>query len=317
MHILKKFNFLSIIFSFFCLGSFFSQENYSCEIPWGTPLKVNKNDKVLSIPFIKGNGYDLDKPIFSISTVFNYSSDYSVSLKSFSTELALKEEKEYVESFLNDYLNDSVNFEAKITYAKKQRYFNADVFPFVIEGGEIRRVKSLVFEFIQLPKSSFQKSNKSYSDNSVLISGSGQWYKISVPKSGVYKIDKPFLESCGINTSNLNPNNIRVFGNGEGRLPELNSVFRTDDLAENAVKVVGGVDNRFDQEDYILFYGWGPNKWSLDNGKFYADKNIYSDNSFYYLNVNSGEESLKIQTIVDGISSFDNSVTSYSYHNFH
>lgn len=317
MHILKKFNFLSIIFSFFCLGSFYSQENYSCDIPWGIPIKVNKNDKVLSIPFIKGNGYDVAKPIFSISTVFNYSNDYSVFLKSFSTELALKEEKEYVESYLNDYLNDSVKFEAKITYAKNQRYFNADVFPFVIEEGEIRRVKNLVFEFIQLPKSSFQKSNKSYNDNSVLRSGSGQWYKISVPNDGVYKIDKTFLESCGISTSNLNPNNVRVFGNGEGRLPELNSVFRTDDLAENAVKVVGGVDNRFDQEDYILFYGWGPNKWNLDNDRFYADKNIYSDNSFYFININSGQESLKIQTIVDGNSSFDNHVTSYSYRHVH
>ena len=162
--------------------------------------------------------------------------------------------------------------------------------------------------FLNLESIGGEKSNKSYNDNSVLRSGSGQWYKISVPNDGVYKIDKTFLESCGINTSNLNPNNVRVFGNGEGRLPELNSVFRTDDLAENAVKVVGGVDNRFDQEDYILFYGWGPNKWNLDNDRFYADKNIYSDNSFYYININSGQESLKIQTIVDGNSFFDNHV---------
>lgn len=315
MHILNKFNFFLILFSFACLINSHAQDEYSCDIPWREPLQVNKNDKLFYIPFIEENGYDVDKPVFSISTTFNYSNDYDVLLKSFTTEPALPVERSYVMANLKDYLNEFVSFEAKITSAKKIRYFNAEVFPFVIEGGEIKRVKSLVFEFVKQSNTTFNKLSKSYNGNSVLKSGSGQWYKISVPNDGVYKLDKSFLESCGINTSNINPNSIRVYGNGEGRLPELNSVFRTDDLAENAVKVVGGDDNSFDQEDYILFYGWGPNKWSLNNDRFYADKNIYSDNSFYYININSGQESLKIQTLVDNISSVDNNVSSYSYYN--
>jgi nucleoside-diphosphate-sugar epimerase len=48
-----------------------------------------------------------------------------------------------------------------------------------------------------------------------LKDGSGIWYKIAVPKDGIYKIDKAFLESCGILTAGLNPNTINIFGNGK------------------------------------------------------------------------------------------------------
>ena len=43
------------------------------------------------------------------------------------------------------------------------------------------------------------------------------------------------MEGCGINTSSLNPKKINIYGNGDGRLPELNSESRTDDLAKNAI----------------------------------------------------------------------------------
>ena len=123
-------------------------------------------------------------------------------------------------------------------------------------------------------------------------------------------MDKSFLESCGINILGLNPNNIRVFGNGEGRLPESNSEYRTDDLAENAVVVFGGDDNRFDEGDYVLFYGWGPHKRYLLDNRFYSDKNIYSDQSYYYINISPSEESIRVPSLVSAdIGSHDKQVS--------
>ena len=85
--------------------------------------------------------------------------------------------------------------------------------------------------------------------NSVL--SSGNWYKISVSLDGVYKLDNNDLQSLGIKTSNLSVNSIKLFGNGGGMLPALNSDFRNNDLQENAIQVVDLNGNGiFNNDDY-------------------------------------------------------------------
>ena len=79
-----------------------------------------------------------------------------------------------------------------------------------------------------------------YTPNSILANGN--WYKISVEKTGIYKIDIPFLASLGINTSGLASGSIRLYGNGGIMLAEANDVPRLDDLTENAIQVVDGGD---------------------------------------------------------------------------
>ena len=49
---------------------------------------------------------------------------------------------------------------------------------------------------------------------------SGNFYKIKVDKSGVFKITTKFLRDNGINPSNINPKNFRIYGNGGLMLPE-------------------------------------------------------------------------------------------------
>ena len=128
-----------------------------------------------------------------------------------------------------------------------------------------------------------------YKQNSVLSSGT--WFKFEIEKSGLYKIDKDFLGKLGISTSNLNPKNIRIFGNGGALLPQENSDFRFGDLQENAVYVSGEGDNKFDSGDLVLFYGKGPDQWvydanNLQNSKH--QKNIYADKAVYFITTDQG-----------------------------
>jgi hypothetical protein len=135
-----------------------------------------------------------------------------------------------------------------------------------------------------------------------------------VQKDGIYKIDKNFLESCGVNTINLNPAHIHIYGNGEGVLPELNSVPRTDDLAKNSIYIYGDSDGSFDEGDYILFYGLGPHRWdAIGTIEFDRKTNPYSENSFYFININSNEAPQRIQPapIISGNPTID--ITTYDY----
>ena len=122
--------------------------------------------------------------------------------------------------------------------------------------------------------------------NSVLSQGT--WYKFAIDTTGVFKIDKNFLEDLGINTDDINPKNIQIFGNGGHLLPMSNSAFRHDGLQENAISVIGEEDNRFDNDDYILFYGRGPHSWdteALQENQVRHINNIYSDKAFYFLTI--------------------------------
>ena len=130
----------------------------------------------------------------------------------------------------------------------------------------------------------------------------GNFYKIKVDKSGVFKITAKFLRDNGMNPANINPKNFRIYGNGGLMLPEHNKDPRFDALQENAIEVVGGDDGVWNEEDYALFYAQGPNGYNIyksfnGNGKrrieTRSDKsnnfiNIYEDFAYYFINFDSG-----------------------------
>lgn len=133
-----------------------------------------------------------------------------------------------------------------------------------------------------------EPTKRTYTSTSVLSAGT--WYKIRVSQSGIHKITYTDLESYGIDPTAITPANIRIFGNGGKMLPESNSIFRHDDLVENAIVVEDGGDGTFDEADYILFYAEGPVYWTYNpvNELFNHNINYYSDYSYYFLTVNQG-----------------------------
>lgn len=124
--------------------------------------------------------------------------------------------------------------------------------------------------------------------NSVLQTG--DWYRIGIVSDGMYRITPAFLNSIGINAANIDPRNIRIYGNGGGMLPEANSTFRYDDLVENAIQVVGEADGRFDASDYVLFYAEGPHKWRYNAvaGNYNHQFNLYADTNYYFITISLG-----------------------------
>lgn len=157
-------------------------------------------------------------------------------------------------------------------------------------------------------------AQRNYVPNSVLATGN--WYKLSVRTTGIYKIDLPFLSSLGVNTNNLSSNSIRLYGNGGQMLAESNAGTWTDDLKENAVQVVDGGDGVLNGSDYILFYANGPDEWVNDvaNLRFSHRKNIFSDKSYYFLNVGGNGKRITNAPLV---TSPNLTVSSFSERYFH
>lgn len=142
----------------------------------------------------------------------------------------------------------------------------------------------------------FFGASAQYKPNSVFKNGT--FYKLGISQTGVYKIDYDFLKNNGLAPENINPNKLKIFGNGYGMLPQANAIFRFDDVEENAIKVVGGEDNAFNVGDYVLFYAQGPHSWQYNatSSAFLHTYNIYADKTFYFLQTDSQNDGLQIQT---------------------
>lgn len=127
-----------------------------------------------------------------------------------------------------------------------------------------------------------------YVEESMLASGN--WYKFAVSATGVHRITYNDLVSAGLSPAGINPQHLRLFGNGGGMLPEPNNSFRYDDLVENAIIVVGEEDGVFNQGDYIQFFGQSPHQWkySPDSPAFEHQHNIYDDRNYYFLTASKG-----------------------------
>lgn len=301
---------LILIASFLPTNFSFSQDDQQVTINWLTPKKyVIENDQLI-VPTIENQAWDNGKPTFYYQAKTKLK-QAKIDLIQVETQVAPNEDVAYLKK-QHYIVTNELQVESKLTSDGKLNYVVVSMFPYLLKSGVYHRVTK--FSIHQTPISEINlTATKSFKNSSVLKDGSGIWYKIAVPKDGIYKIDQTFLESCGISTAGLNPNSINIFGNGEGVLPESNAVFRSDDLVKNAIFVSGDTDGSFDATDFILFYGWGPDRMFLNNQQFINKKNIYSDQSYYFININQNDTPLRIATENSLLTPATSSVQSFSH----
>lgn len=136
-------------------------------------------------------------------------------------------------------------------------------------------------------------------DVSRSVLADGIVYKIPIVTEGIYRIDRAFLsELPGLELSpdNIDPDEVRIYGNGGRPLPALNSAPRPADLVENAVYRVGGGDGRFDGGDVILFYGKGPSGWNYNpqSGAWEHYVHPFSNENYYFIKIGGEENGLTL-----------------------
>lgn len=136
----------------------------------------------------------------------------------------------------------------------------------------------------------------------------GKWVKISIEKTGLYKLTYEDLEGMG-----LNPKKFGLFGYG-GPMLEAKYVNRKfDDLVENALYYHDGNDGKMDPGDYVLFYGHGPLNWSYNasSKEFEHQIHQFSDKAYYFLSSDKGV-GLRMNVAQEPFASATHTVTSYT-----
>lgn len=114
---------------------------------------------------------------------------------------------------------------------------------------------------------------------------SGRFYKLEIREEGLYRLDRAYLESIGINVASVNPRRIKIYQNGGEELDTRLSTPRPADLKECAIFVAGEDDERFDANDFVLFYAKAVSgvKYDTLSGRLSHYLNRMSNSAFVFL----------------------------------
>lgn len=259
-------------------------------IYWQSPGKEFYSETVF-VPYLRFEGaafLENYMPVYLEKIKVNTSTN-SVSAEFTDANFSPLDEVYLIELY-KDKIKTNIEIDARVSYDRKVPYAVVSFLPFR-KNPSTGAYEKLVSFNIKLTEESNGRALKAlpvYTTTSVL--STGRWYKIGIPKNGVYKMNYAFLKSLGVSVSTVDPRNIRVYGSGGGMLPFANATQRNDDLVENAIYVSGENDGRFDANDYVLFYGKGQLSWnySSSDSLFHHKDNYYSDTTYYFITTDAG-----------------------------
>ena len=151
------------------------------------------------------------------------------------------------------------------------------------------------------------------STNSIL--SDGQIYKMSIPQTGVYKLDYNYLDqTVGLDLGSIDPRNIHIYSNPGGPVPQENNDPRVDDLNELNIYIKGETDGSFDTDDYILLYAEGADRYATGETGLEFEKNVYDLNNYLFLKVDSNPGSRVENRASVDVTSYSNETESIQRH---
>lgn len=294
----------------------FSQINGSITINWQDKKEMNYGENKMIIPHFTGSSFRFDTTKKSITLLQNLNQQ-GISNGS-SVQITNPIYESVSRTDLGDLAIESIpqnlNASLIITNSRDLKHTFLFLNPIVKDGNGYKRLTS--FSYYISNSSARTSSPSTYQKpaaiaNSVLASG--DWYRFYIEKSGVYKINKSFLQSLGFDVSKADPRRIKIYGNGGRMLPLANNIYYPEDLTENAIQVIGENDGVFNNEDYILFYAEGTENW---NSESQTNLNLFDNKSYYYITI-SGNEGKRIANLNQpiGIAGLElNTFDDYQFH---
>jgi hypothetical protein len=158
------------------------------------------------------------------------------------------------------------------------------LFPSPIDGAHATLLNRAMAEQWTLPRRA--ALNK---PQAVTLAG-GNWYRIDIQQTGVYRLSRRWFTDAGLDVAAIDPRSIRMFGNGGRERPIRLSDARPDPLQEIAIEVIGGEDGRFDEGDFIQFYGQGLSgfTWNPATRNYVHYIHRFDDANSYFLTWGAG-----------------------------
>ena len=254
---------------------------YPIQLQWNGVGEVHNANDTVSYIGLESAEYEGVMPVFCQSfPIYDDAVKAQVKLSNVKTMQLSAEELQVARNAF--YPSD---FEVNVfpLRSRDESLLSVRIVPFRQVGNTMEKLLSATLSVALTPDFSAEKSAPSFVNCSAMASG--DWYKVGLPETGIYKLTYSDLSDLGINVSSIDPRQIRIYHNGGGVLPEMNAVSRPEDLVEVPIYVSGEADGKFDNGDYILFYGRGPVCWKRDTVKlaYIHEQNPYDDYAYAFV----------------------------------
>ena len=123
----------------------------------------------------------------------------------------------------------------------------------------------------------------------------GKWVQLQIDNSGIHKITKSELAKMGFDVENSDPRNFQLFGIQGAELSQMNYSAPAPQSPEIPIFIEGELDGKWDEGDYILFYGQSTRDWVFSAGEYKSFNNFYAPNTTLII----GSDSKKGKRIQD------------------
>lgn len=110
----------------------------------------------------------------------------------------------------------------------------------------------------------------------------GQWIRVAIKETGVYKIDKAFLSRYAPDFARTDPDRIRVYTGSTRVLPQKNNTPYLKGLKE-VPTVRSSQSDKWRKSDYIEFYAFGPDTVFYENNRLKHELHPYSQDNYYFI----------------------------------
>ena len=195
----------------------------------------------------------------------------------------------------------------EVSYAmvmiQKQTILEIELIPLQRSNGVAERLEKATLQISYQTNPLKSSTGTNYTNNSALASG--QWTKIAISKTGIYRLPYSTLQSWGYSQ----PANVSVFGYGGQMVPRVNAEERPDDLPQVGV---------WHHNDAIYFYGHGPASWRWDANKsmFLHEIHFWSNHAHYFITDGQGATK-NIETLETPTQGATQNVTHYDFRAYH
>ncbi len=315
LHIMKIHKSLTYVFFFLFINIVFSQQK-QFKLDWKHGIPTTYQNKIIKTVY----GFQPENFIYNdalktvkFATSFpstHYINEQNIIINSIQyTPISAEELK----SYNTNLIDNNINIIAKNTTARNKKGVYLQFNPIVKQNGQFKKVITITVSFTQ--DNTFAQRNTATPPptitNSVLADG--QWYKFHINQTGVFKLNRNFFSSLGVDVNNVNPKNIRIFGNGGKAIPLANATVNEFDITENAIKFIGESDNTFDPSDYALFYAESAFGW---DSVHQTNINPYHNKTYYYVNIgnNLGK---RISNLIEPSGAATTNITKFHEYQFH
>ncbi|MEC7785221.1 MAG: type IX secretion system sortase PorU [Bacteroidota bacterium] len=306
-----KFFLFFVLLSVLNTEVFFGQEK-THEISWQDAVNVSFSAKPHQVP-----GFAPEHFVYAVRSGVRYADKWKTNetfdLKSVRLERVVYEtlSPSALKQLRLEQVPESHDLQVEFSGARGTRYFEYSFAPIIQQNGVVKRVKRFTIAYDRIRSTISTQHKNPQRSNSILRSGT--FYKFYVDTTGVFKLDYDFLQRLGFNPRTINPQALKIYGDGGAMLPLKNEDNTVFDPQELAIKVVGGEDGSFDREDYILFYGEGTRQF---NAESLTHVNAYDDRSYYFITAD-GTSGLRVQYLVEPGTEATRTITTFRDYQFY